>query len=575
MKREIGLIFFLFFLLFVCPPGISKDRKQELFFGDLAREIDSIAFTQGTKAKALLTDELYPLAVQSPDSASFLIKCLYIEASLNYAQGINSPDLIHRIEEQLDSIRQQRNETEEEALLSYALALSHSTNGDFGNAFSPALQAFEIYKTLDNTRFVAKSLMALGNICVSIKNYNMGEDYFREAIALLNSSTRDYYQAHLNLYRLFFYSDRSAKAIELILTLVPELKKFGDIGLIVNAYTNLGACYSANEMYEMAYPYYDTVYNLIDRVDNKKFIATIYQNLGVYYYQKEDIEKAHLFFETGKKIAEESRNPEMIADALYNLSYSYSQLNLPDSAYQCILAYTDMSQRLVNNSKTIEAYQTYISVLLESSENKLIIAEQKIELRNRWLLFTATSFIAIVTVITLLLLLLRQQKRIKEAENRDLEERLEHEQKILQLQKNMLKAQEREITSSSLLISSKNSILQQISELTDDLPTDQKAQAKIKKIVKNNLSSDSDWKTFLLHFEKVHPGFFTKLKAHGKNLTKTNLKLCAYMRIGMDSKQIAQILNVSDTSVRMHRYRIKQKLGLGEEENLDDFLRNV
>ena len=53
------------------------------------------------------------------------------------------------------------------------------------------------------------------------------------------------------------------------------------------------------------------------------------------------------------------------------------------------------------------------------------------------------------------------------------------------------------------------------------------------------------------------------------------LRLCAYFRIGMSIKQIAQILNVSPESIRIHRYRLKKKLMLGEEENIDDFIRNV
>lgn len=91
------------------------------------------------------------------------------------------------------------------------------------------------------------------------------------------------------------------------------------------------------------------------------------------------------------------------------------------------------------------------------------------------------------------------------------------------------------------------------------------------------MNTEAAWEDFMLHFQKIHPKFFQKLKSyHGaKKLTENELRLCAYFRIDMSAKQIAQILNVSPEAIRIHRYRLKKKLMLGEEENIDDFIRNV
>jgi DNA-binding HTH domain-containing proteins len=77
------------------------------------------------------------------------------------------------------------------------------------------------------------------------------------------------------------------------------------------------------------------------------------------------------------------------------------------------------------------------------------------------------------------------------------------------------------------------------------------------------------------HFNKVHPSFFDKLKEMCNNLTENNLRMCAYFRIGMSAKQVAQILNVSTETIKNGRYRLKRKLGLEEEQDLDDFIRNI
>jgi len=83
---------------------------------------------------------------------------------------------------------------------------------------------------------------------------------------------------------------------------------------------------------------------------------------------------------------------------------------------------------------------------------------------------------------------------------------------------------------------------------------------------------EEDWKDFKLHFEKVHRDFFQKLRNQCPGLTENDLRLCAYIRIGMRIKQIAQMLSVSSESVKTNRYRLRKKLDLPEKLTLDEFI---
>ena len=75
-----------------------------------------------------------------------------------------------------------------------------------------------------------------------------------------------------------------------------------------------------------------------------------------------------------------------------------------------------------------------------------------------------------------------------------------------------------------------------------------------------------------MHFDKVHPHFFEKLKQHCNDLTEENLKMCAYIKMRMTTKQIAQLLQVIPNSIITNRYRIKKKLRLADDEELDGFI---
>ena len=73
----------------------------------------------------------------------------------------------------------------------------------------------------------------------------------------------------------------------------------------------------------------------------------------------------------------------------------------------------------------------------------------------------------------------------------------------------------------------------------------------------------------------MHPGFFTKLKERYSELTENDLRLCAYLRIGLRTKEIATMLTVSPASINTARYRMRKKLNLAKDESLDDLIRAV
>ncbi|MFC0181703.1 regulatory protein, luxR family [Pseudarcicella hirudinis] len=102
----------------------------------------------------------------------------------------------------------------------------------------------------------------------------------------------------------------------------------------------------------------------------------------------------------------------------------------------------------------------------------------------------------------------------------------------------------------------------------DDLKDDLK---KMVKMVDEENKIDSDWGQFSVHFDKVHSNFLIALKEKYPNLSATELKLCAYLRMNLSTKEIAQLMNISSRSVEVSRYRLRKKLQLPSEINLFNF----
>ncbi len=103
----------------------------------------------------------------------------------------------------------------------------------------------------------------------------------------------------------------------------------------------------------------------------------------------------------------------------------------------------------------------------------------------------------------------------------------------------------------------------------------EKAVNEMKKMIKvlgEDDKMDKDWEHFAQHFDKVHSDFVVALKESHPTITPNELKLCAYLRMNLSTKEIAQLMNISVRGVEISRYRLRKKLGIPSEMNLFDFL---
>ncbi|MDD4143886.1 MAG: LuxR C-terminal-related transcriptional regulator, partial [Prolixibacteraceae bacterium] len=107
----------------------------------------------------------------------------------------------------------------------------------------------------------------------------------------------------------------------------------------------------------------------------------------------------------------------------------------------------------------------------------------------------------------------------------------------------------------------------------DNLTAGQKkllAELKIKVCKKNILCNN--WLRFQLKFNQAHPDFLSNLTAKYSGFTQYELVFLSATYTGLTTSQMAELLNISEDSVRKSRYRIKKKMGLSRE---DDFLKIV
>lgn len=140
--------------------------------------------------------------------------------------------------------------------------------------------------------------------------------------------------------------------------------------------------------------------------------------------------------------------------------------------------------------------------------------------------------------------------------------KLKAEQELLDLRRQQL---EKEALANSLIIDRKNETLKQIQ---DKIKSGEAPH--IQRILKEEMLVRSDFEDIKLQVQALHPDFFNRLSEKAvQKLTPLDLKYCTYLYLKMDTKQIAQALHVEPQSVRMFKYRLKQKFGLGRADDLE------
>jgi DNA-binding CsgD family transcriptional regulator len=139
----------------------------------------------------------------------------------------------------------------------------------------------------------------------------------------------------------------------------------------------------------------------------------------------------------------------------------------------------------------------------------------------------------------------------------------------------------RELANSTLNLLHKNKILTSIKLQLSDLlqkssdNTDQKHEisAIVRKINKE-LGNEKHQEAFDSYFDEVHQNFIKRLKEAHPVLSPKELRLCAYLKMNLSSKEISSLMNISVRGVEISRYRLRKKLNLDRETNLTDYILN-
>jgi AraC family chitin signaling transcriptional activator len=170
-----------------------------------------------------------------------------------------------------------------------------------------------------------------------------------------------------------------------------------------------------------------------------------------------------------------------------------------------------------------------------------------------------------------------------EENNRLLEiKELENEQQLMKLRNEQLAqdvdAKSKELAVSTMSLLKKDELLALIKEdlkKTTDEPNSSRSIKSLISTINRNIGEENTWKVFKEAFDTADKDFLKKVKEAHPSLTPNDLRLCAYLRLNLSSKEIAPLLNISVRSIEIKRYRLRKKMNLPHEKGLVEYILSI
>lgn len=456
-------------------------------------------------------------------------------------------------------------------------------NSQYVEAFQALDEALEFFRKQKDMAYCAKTYNQLGLLAKSLEEYDLAIKYWEKSKEYYEKTGLDNKIAHVmnNICTVYAMKGNWKETKNIINEYMKIGQEKNDTLLMMLLYNNLAITeYCLNHMDSTLY-YFDISLKYSSKQEFYK--PYIYSNIGEMNYLSGNISEAKQNIIKALHFADKYNNNDAKIKSYKILSEIESQNKNYKDAYFLLKKYEAMNDSISLVEKIKDVQELRYKKEQEIQRQKAEILKKQKEIHNATLLIILLLLMICLTILIFILFYINNKRKIKEMENERLIQQLHEKEvtnKLKQLeQENEIKEKEREITTANLLMENKKKMQEQLLK-TFKPYYDSKELAPEMWNILNNFISEShrqeyEWEHFKVHFEKVHPDFFKALKAINQHLSENDLRFCAYIRIGMTSKQLAEMLSIDYRSVLTTRYRIKKKLGIEKDMSIDDFIRDI
>lgn len=439
--------------------------------------------------------------------------------------------------------------------------------GVFDASYAHLKQAIDIFQSMgkDGYRHLSPCYNALGVLSARQGDFVTAKTCLNQGLVYADSmeDPRQIVLLNSNLALCCIYSNELEEGEKILLEQIQwvDARKIAYNQTFL--YLNLCRISIEKGAYTKALEYGGQALDLARKMNNRLSEAQALYYIGYIYFITRQDEKALSYFQKTSRIASGLNILDIRSYSASHMASIYESRGDYRNAYEMSLLHVRLSDSLNRKTNQDNLYR-----LRHEYEYKEHLAQIEMEGKRKNLRWITISILSVLSLLLFWALLSRQRIKMKN---------------IILMQNQMsneLEIKNKEITTKTLYLEQKNKVL---SDLAEKLRKEKHLfkttnQPIIEDVIHELTQSarDSSWEEFELRFEQVHNGFFERLNRRFPNLSPNEKRLCAYLKLNMSSKEIANLTHTTVGNVEQARFRLRKKFGIhGTDTNLLSFLESL
>jgi len=488
---------------------------------------------------------------------------------------------------------------------------------DLFNALKYYQNAANLFHLANDADGISTAYLLLGNVYFTLANYPDALDYYQKGVVIADSNKSiailpDFYNNLAVLNELLKNYNEAIEYLNKSLQLREDSKdQKGSAGILINLskiYLKLNESGIANDYLDRAYKLcielrdneglyniYNVYADIAKRQNNyskaieyykqgSKYLENIgsdylgpisslksdlYANMGYSYLENQDYKLAEQNLLKGYDLAEQTGQLELLKATSDYMSRLYEETGQPIKALRFAREFKNYSDSLSKNENIKKITQLEMQFAFDQQLREREIEQARLDAiqKRKELIYIMISGSIFLALIILFLLFRLQRVKVK---------RINLEKSNL---KNDLDYKNKELTTNVMYLLKKNEFIINISDKLkksryDFKPENRKIVDDIIRELEKSTTADT-WKDFEVRFQEVHADFYQKLIQKYPDLSPNELKLCAFLRLNMSTKEISTITFQSPKSISMARFRLRKKMGVRSYDNLIGYLNQL
>nr|WP_293300763.1 tetratricopeptide repeat protein [Allomuricauda sp.] len=344
----------------------------------------------------------------------------------------------------------------------------------------------------------------------------------------------------------------------------------------INTLFGLGRYYQLKSEFPEAKTYFKRSLFLADSIGQTGNVVVNQIHLAEISTEESALEEGASWAQKALSLATENELLENQAKAYQLLSEIASKQNKEGLALTYFKEYKTVNDSIYNieNGQRLSELQTIYEtekkeaeIALQEEEINTLNAQAEVDQLTKGLY--AGGMASALALSGLLVFGFRQRMKKNKVEREKQEEIYRQE----------IAHKKKELTSQTLHLVQKNTFIQELKENLENIKSSpEKFKTEFRRIVmllRKENASDKDWEIFKTYFAEVHNDFDQKLKTLYPDISEKEIRLAAFLRMNLTTKEIAATLNVLPDSILKSKYRLKKKLRLDKDTDLNDFLNSL